>query len=62
MPTLARPPLHLKPNAAVAERVLLPGDPGARCASPSTCWRADAGLNTNRGLWGYTARPPTARR
>ena len=47
--------IHLRPHAGVAERVLLPGDPGRALrlaqvllASPPQM------LNHNRGLWGYT--------
>ena len=47
--------IHLRPHAGVAERVLLPGDPGRALrlaqlllASPPQM------LNHSRGLWGYT--------
>ena len=47
--------IHLRPHAGVAERVLLPGDPGRALrlaqvllASPPQM------LNHHRGLWGYT--------
>jgi uridine phosphorylase len=56
MPTLmATSPLHLKPNAPVAERALLPGDPGRalRLAQHLLAIPLQV-LNTNRGLWGYT--------
>ena len=50
-----RETIHLRPHAGVAERVLLPGDPGRALrlaqvllASPPQM------LNHNRGLWGYT--------
>ena len=52
---MATPPLHLKPNAPVAERALLPGDPGRalRLAQHLLATPMQV-LNTNRGLWGYT--------
>ena len=48
-------PVHLKPNAPVAERALLPGDPGRalRLAQHLLATPMQV-LNTNRGLWGYT--------
>ena len=49
------PPIHLKPNAAVAERALLPGDPGRALRLAQHLLAAPMQvLNTNRGLWGYT--------
>ena len=52
---MATPPLHLKPNADVAERVLLPGDPGRALRLAQHLLAAPMKvLNTNRGLWGYT--------
>jgi uridine phosphorylase len=52
---MATPPLHLKPNAPVAERVLLPGDPGRALRLATHLLAAPMQvLNTNRGLWGYT--------
>ena len=52
---MATSPLHLKPNAPVAERALLPGDPGGalRLAQHLLAVPLQV-LNTNRGLWGYT--------
>lgn len=49
-------PLHLRPHADVAERVLLPGDPGRalRLAQQLVVERPPQMLNHNRGLWGYT--------
>lgn len=48
-------PIHLVPNAPVAERALLPGDPGRalRLAQHLLAVPMQV-LNTNRGLWGYT--------
>src|SRR5215218_8354130 len=52
---MANPPLHLKPNAGVAERALLPGDPGRALRLAQHLLAAPMKvLNTNRGLWGYT--------
>jgi uridine phosphorylase len=52
---VASPPLHLKPNAGVAERALLPGDPGRALRLAQHFLAAPMQvLNTNRGLWGYT--------
>ena len=60
---VASTPIHLRPNAAVAERALLPGDPGARCGWPSTCWPPRCRCSTRTAGCGATrARPPTARR
>ena len=47
--------MHLRPNAEVAERVLLPGDPGRALRLAQHLLAAPMQvLNTNRGLWGYT--------
>ena len=56
MPTsMATSPVHLKPNAPVAERALLPGDPGRALRLAQHLLAAPMQvLNTNRGLWGYT--------
>ena len=52
---MATSPLHLKPNADVAERALLPGDPGRALRLAQHLLAAPMQvLNTNRGLWGYT--------
>jgi uridine phosphorylase len=48
-------PTHLRPNAPVAERALLPGDPGRALRLAQHLLAAPMQvLNTNRGLWGYT--------
>ena len=48
-------PIHLTPNAPVAERVLLPGDPGRALRLAQILLAAPMQvLNTNRGLWGYS--------
>jgi DeoD family purine-nucleoside phosphorylase len=51
-----REPIHLRPTATLAERVLLPGDPGRALALAQ--WLLDKPLmfNHHRGLWGYTGR------
>jgi uridine phosphorylase len=52
---MASTPIHLKPNAPVAERALLPGDPGRALRLAQHLLEAPMQvLNTNRGLWGYT--------
>src|SRR3954466_15233882 len=49
------PPLHLRPVAAVADRVLLPGDPGRALALAQVVLGDDRRMfNHHRGLWGYT--------
>jgi DeoD family purine-nucleoside phosphorylase len=47
-------PVHLKPHADVAERVLLPGDPGRALRLAQQLLDTPKMLNHNRGLWGYT--------
>ena len=52
---MATAPIHLRPNAPVAERALLPGDPGRALRLAQHLLAAPMQvLNTNRGLWGYT--------
>ena len=53
-------PIHIRPHAAVAERVLLPGDPGRalRLAQQLVAESPPRMLNHNRGLWGYTGIAP----
>lgn len=46
--------LHLRPHADVAERVLLPGDPGRAMRIAQQILDGPKMLNHNRGLWGYT--------
>lgn len=47
--------IHLRPHAEVAERVLLPGDPGRALRLAQILVRSPPQmLNHNRGLWGYT--------
>jgi uridine phosphorylase len=45
---------HLHPTAPLAERVLLPGDPGRALALAQVLLDAPRMFNHHRGLWGYT--------
>ena len=47
-------PVHLRPHADVAERVLLPGDPGRALRLAQEVVEVPKMLNHHRGLWGYT--------
>jgi uridine phosphorylase len=47
-------PVHLRPHAGVAERVLLPGDPGRALRLAQQLLDVPKMLNHHRGLWGYT--------
>lgn len=47
-------PIHLRPTAELAERVLLPGDPGRALALAQTLISEPKMFNHHRGLWGYT--------
>jgi uridine phosphorylase len=47
-------PVHLRPHADVAERVLLPGDPGRALRLAQQVVDVPKMLNHHRGLWGYT--------
>jgi uridine phosphorylase len=47
-------PVHLRPHEDVAERVLLPGDPGRALRLAQQLLDAPKMLNHHRGLWGYT--------
>jgi len=57
-PTAPRPgdraPIHLRPTATLAERVLLPGDPGRALALAQLLLTEPRMFNHHRGLWGYT--------
>ena len=54
--------IHLHPTAPLAERVLLPGDPG-RALRLAEALLAEARMfNHNRGLWGYTGTTPGGER
>jgi uridine phosphorylase len=47
-------PVHLRPHADVAERALLPGDPGRALRFAQQLLDGPKMLNHPRGLWGYT--------
>ena len=46
--------IHLQPTAPLAERVLLPGDPGRALLLAQALLAEPKMFNHNRGLWGYT--------
>lgn len=48
--------IHLHPTAPLAERVLLPGDPGRALRLAQSLLDQPKMFNHNRGLWGYTGR------
>lgn len=47
-------PIHLRPTAELAERVLLPGDPGRALSLAQVLIVEPRMFNHHRGLWGYT--------
>ena len=47
-------PVHIHATAPLAERVLLPGDPGRALALAQSLLCAPKMFNHNRGLWGYS--------
>jgi uridine phosphorylase len=47
-------PIHIKPAADLAERVLLPGDPHRALAVAQELLDQPKMYNHHRGLWGYT--------
>jgi DeoD family purine-nucleoside phosphorylase len=49
---------HVRPTAPLAERVLLPGDPGRALALAQTLLQEPRMFNHHRGLWGYTGTAP----
>ena len=53
-----QPPLHLRPHADLASRVLLPGDPHRALAVAQEFLEAPKIFNHARGLWGYTGVAP----
>jgi uridine phosphorylase len=55
-------PLHLRPTAPLAERVLLPGDPGRALALAQALLGEPRMFNHHRGLWGYTGAAPDGER
>jgi uridine phosphorylase len=50
--------IHLRPTAPLAERVLLPGDPGRALELAQALLEGPRMFNHNRGLWGYTGAAP----
>jgi uridine phosphorylase len=48
--------IHLHPTAELAERVLLPGDPGRALALAQILLEKPLMFNHHRGLWGYTGK------
>jgi uridine phosphorylase len=46
--------IHLRPTAGLAERALLPGDPGRALALAQALIAEPRMFNHHRGLWGYT--------
>jgi DeoD family purine-nucleoside phosphorylase len=50
--------IHIRPTAELAERVLLPGDPGRALALAQELLVGPRMFNHNRGLWGYTGSAP----
>jgi uridine phosphorylase len=50
----ASTPIHLKPAAELAPRVLLPGDPHRALAVAQVLTEKPKMFNHHRGLWGYT--------
>jgi DeoD family purine-nucleoside phosphorylase len=46
--------IHLHPTAPLAQRVLLPGDPGRALLLAQSLLEAPKMFNHNRGLWGYS--------
>jgi uridine phosphorylase len=49
-------PIHIRPTAPLAERALLPADPGLALALAQSLLEAPRMFNHNLGLWGYTGR------
>jgi DeoD family purine-nucleoside phosphorylase len=57
-PLAELPTLHLRPTAELADRVLLPGDPGRALALAQQLLVGPRMFNHHRGLWGYTGTAP----
>jgi uridine phosphorylase len=51
---VAAAPIHLQPTAPLAERALLPGDPGRALSLAQALLERPRMFNHSRGLWGYT--------
>jgi DeoD family purine-nucleoside phosphorylase len=54
VPVSAPATIHLRPHEDVAERVLVPGDPGRALRLAQLLLEQPKMLNHNRGLWGYS--------
>src|SRR6202012_3726653 len=54
-------PIHLQPTAPLAQRVLLPGDPGRALLLAQSLLAEPKMFNHNRGLWGYTGEAADGR-
>ncbi len=52
------PPAHLRPATDLADRALLPGDPGRALALAQALLDGPRMFNHHRGLWGYTGDAP----
>jgi uridine phosphorylase len=48
--------IHIHPTAPLADRVLLPGDPGRALRLAQALLQDPRMFNHNRGLWGYTGQ------
>jgi uridine phosphorylase len=59
--TAARAAIHLHPTAPLAERVLLPGDPGRALMLAQSLLAEPRMFNHNRGLWGYSGEAADGR-
>ena len=57
-PMAQRAPVHLRPTAPLAERVLLTGDPGRALDLAQALLGEPRMFNHHRGLWGYTGAAP----
>jgi DeoD family purine-nucleoside phosphorylase len=55
-PAIPDAAIHLHPTAPLAERVLLPGDPGRALVLAQSLLQKPLMFNHNRGLWGYTGQ------
>lgn len=54
MPAVPEAPIHLRPAAELADRVLLPGDPHRALHVAQALLEKPLMFNHQRGLWGYT--------
>lgn len=55
------PTVHIQPTAPLAERVLLPGDPGRALLLAQSLLSEPKMFNHHRGLWGYTGEAADGR-